>query len=260
MNNPKVSIIIANYNNEIFINECINSLRKQTYKNIEIIFFDDFSIDNSIDKVKNFDEVKIIQNIEKTQIGSFNQIKAFKEAYKLSAGEIILLLDSDDYFYETKVEEVVNFFSSNKNAKIIFDYPIMVNNKNFTKVKKKKKIFSSLWPFIHPTSCISIKSDGFNEILESVSMKICPNVWLDFRLCIYSKYIFDKTYILNKNLTYYRQVETNVSSKFKFFSKNWWKRRMEAHHYLIHFFKLQDIKYKKNLDYFLTKIYNLFLK
>ncbi|MDA9604981.1 glycosyltransferase [Candidatus Pelagibacter sp.] len=260
MNNPKVSIIIANYNNEIFIDECINSLRRQTYKNIEIIFFDDFSIDNSIDKIKNFDEVKIIQNIEKTRIGSFNQIKAFKEAYKLSAGEIILLLDSDDYFYETKVEEVVNFFYNNKNAKIIFDYPIIVNNKNFTKVKEKKKIFSSLWPFIHPTSCISIKSNSFNEILESVSMKIYPNVWLDFRLCIYSKYIFDKTYILNKNLTYYRQVETNVSSKFKFFGKNWWKRRMEAHHYLIHFFKLQNIKYKKNLDYFLTKIYNLFLK
>ena len=144
MNNPKVSIIIANYNNEIFINECINSLRRQTYKNIEIIFFDDFSIDNSIDKIKNFDEVKIIQNIEKTQIGSFNQIKAFKEAYKLSAGEIILLLDSDDYFYETKVEEVVNFFYNNKNAKIIFDYPIIVNNKNFTKVKEKKKILRSM--------------------------------------------------------------------------------------------------------------------
>ena len=61
MNNPKVSILIANYNNEIFISECINSLRKQTYKNIEIIFFDDFSKDDSIDRVKDFKEVKIIQ-------------------------------------------------------------------------------------------------------------------------------------------------------------------------------------------------------
>ena len=52
MNNPKVSILIANYNNEIFISDCINSLRKQTYKNIEIIFFDDFSKDHSIDKLK----------------------------------------------------------------------------------------------------------------------------------------------------------------------------------------------------------------
>ena len=260
MNNPKVSILIANYNNEIFISDCINSIKKQTYKNIEIIFFDDFSKDKSIDKIKNFNEVKIIQNIEKTQIGSFNQIKAFKEAYKLSDGEIILLLDSDDYFYETKVQEVVNFFSNKKNAKIVFDYPIITNNKDFTNVENKKKKFSSLWPFIHPTSCISIKSDSFDEIIESVSMKIYPDVWLDFRLCIYSKYILNNMYILNKNLTYYRQVETNVSSKFKFLSNNWWKRRMEAHHYVIHFFKLKNIEYKNNLDYFLTKIYNLFLK
>ena len=87
-----------------------------------------------------------------------------------------------------------------------------------------------------------------------------PDIWIDFRLCIYSKYILKKMYILNKNLTYYRQVETNISSQFKFLSNNWWKRRMEAHYFLIHFFYKQNIKYKKNLDYFFTKIYNLLLK
>ena len=138
MNNPKVSILIANYNNEIFIPECINSLRKQTYKNIEIIFFDDLSKDNSIIKIKEFNEVKIIQNIEKTKIGSFNQIKAFKEGYKLSKGEIILLLDSDDYLHETKIEEIVNFFNNNKNAKIVFDYPIIKKDKKFTDTKKNR--------------------------------------------------------------------------------------------------------------------------
>ena len=39
----KVSVVIANYNNSKFIKECIESLNNQTYKNIEIIFFDDNS-------------------------------------------------------------------------------------------------------------------------------------------------------------------------------------------------------------------------
>ena len=260
MNNPKVSILIANYNNEIFISECINSLRKQTYKNIEIIFFDDFSKDDSIDRVKDFKEVKIIQNIEKTRIGSFNQMKAFEEGFKLSEGEIILLLDSDDYLHETKVEEVVYFFINNKNAKIVFDYPIITKDKKFTNIKRKKKLLNGMWPYIHPTSCISIKSDSFKKILEEVSIRMYPDIWIDFRLCIYSKYILKNMYILNKNLTYYRQVETNISSQFKFLSNNWWKRRMEAHYFLIHFFYKKNIKYKKNLDYFFTKIYNLLLK
>ena len=260
MNNPKVSILIANYNNEIFISDCINSLRKQTYKNIEIIFFDDFSKDHSIDKIKDFKEVKVIQNVEKTNIGSYNQMKAFEEGFKLSEGEIILLLDSDDYLHEKKVEEIVDFFDNNKNAKIVFDYPIIAKNKKFTNIKKRKRLFENMWPYIHPTSCISIKSENFKNILEEVSMRLYPNIWIDFRLCIYSKYILKKMYIINKNLTYYRQVETNISSKFKYLSSNWWKRRMEAHHFLIHFLNKQNMKYHKNLDYFFTRIYNLLLK
>ena len=99
----KASILIANYNNSQFIEECINSLKNQTYKNIEIIFFDDFSKDNSIDIIKKFTEVKVIQNTKRTKIGSFNQIKAYKEAFKISKGEIIFFLDSDDYFHKDKV-------------------------------------------------------------------------------------------------------------------------------------------------------------
>ena len=260
MNNPLVSVLIANYNNEIFIPECINSIRKQTYKNIEIIFFDDCSKDNSIDEIKNFEEVKIIQNKIKTKIGSFNQMKAFEETYKLSDGKIILLLDSDDYLHKNKIEEIVTFFNNNKDAKIVFDYPIITKDKKITNIKKKSKLFNTLWPYIHPTSCISIKSENFNEILKSISAKLYPDIWLDFRLCIYSKYVLNKMDVLNKNLTYYRQIETSVSSKFKFLNNNWWKRRMEAHYYLVHFFNKQNIQHKKNLDYFFTKFYNLLLK
>lgn len=61
----KASILIANYNNENFIEDCINSLLHQTYKNIEIIFFDDQSSDNSIKKVKKFDKVNLIINSKK---------------------------------------------------------------------------------------------------------------------------------------------------------------------------------------------------
>ena len=260
MNNPLVSVLIANFNNEQFISECIDSIRKQTYKNIEIIFFDDHSKDNSINKIKSFKEVKIIQNKVKTKIGSFSQIKAFEETYKLSKGEIILLLDSDDYLHANKIKEIVKFFYNNKDAKIVFDYPIITKNKSFTKIKGKKKFFNTLWPYIHPTSCISIKSDNFNKILKSISKKLYPNIWLDFRICIYAKYVLNKIYTVDKNLTYYRQIETSVSSKFKFLSNNWWQRRMEAHDYLIYFFEKQNIKYKKNLDYFFTKIYILLLK
>ena len=50
-----------------------------------------------------------------------------------------------------------------------------------------------------------------------------------------------------------------VSSKFKKFSKSWWKRRSEAHDYFFDFMKKNNTKFNKNLDYYATKIINKFI-
>ena len=85
----KASIVIANYNNSNFIEECINSLKSQTYKDIEIIFFDDNSKDNSINVIEKFSNIKILQNKTQTKYGSLNQINAFKKSIEISTGDII---------------------------------------------------------------------------------------------------------------------------------------------------------------------------
>ncbi len=60
--NPKVSVLIANYNNSIYLDRCINSVLNQSYKNIEIIFVDDKSSDDSIQVVKKYlKKIKIIK-------------------------------------------------------------------------------------------------------------------------------------------------------------------------------------------------------
>jgi len=134
----KVSVVIANYNNSKFIKECIESLNNQTYKNIEIIFFDDNSQDNSLEVINKYKNIKIIENKIQTKFGSFNQMNAFKESIRSSSGEIIFLLDSDDYFREDKIEKVVDFFLKNKNENIVFDYPII--KKDNKEIPQNKKI------------------------------------------------------------------------------------------------------------------------
>ena len=63
---------------------------------------------------------------------------------------------------------------------------------------------------------------------------------------------------INENLTYYRQTDENVSSKFRKFSKNWWHRRNEAHDYFFDFIKKNNLEAKKNLDFYITKIIKKF--
>ena len=60
--NFRVSILVANYNNEIYLEPCIKSLLEQSYKNIEIIDIEDGSSDNSLKVLKKYkDKIIIIE-------------------------------------------------------------------------------------------------------------------------------------------------------------------------------------------------------
>ena len=255
----KTSVVIANFNSENYIEECIQSLQSQTYKDIEIIFFDDNSSDNSLDKIKKFSNVKVIDNKNQTEYGSLNQLNAFRESINQSTGDLIFFLDSDDYFHEKKVETIVNYFKNNKETKIVFDLPINVYESSNYIEKGKKNFFKTYWPFIHPTSCITIKKEVFGKLFTSISSKDFTDVWMDLRICLYAKYILKNFNKVDENLTYYRRTESNISSKFKKYSKSWWKRRSQAHEYFHFFCKNNDIKFEKNLDYLLTKFICLFI-
>tara|TARA_B100001057_G_scaffold299051_1_gene299185 strand:+ start:2129 stop:2899 length:771 start_codon:yes stop_codon:yes gene_type:complete len=255
----KASIIIDNYNNAKFIEDCINSINAQTYKNIEIIFFDDNSKDNSIEIVKKFENIKIIENNVQTKFGSLNQINAFKKGIEVSTGDIIFFLDSDDYFHQTKVEKIINLFSTNNDKMIIYDFPIILKNTKKIYQKKINKFFKTYWGYIHPTSCISIRKQFINKVFESTLNDDYIDIWFDLRVLLFSKYLHSYETI-NENLTYYRQTDENVSSKFKKFSKNWWDRRNQAHDYFFDFIKSNNLKVDKNLDFYVTKIINKFIK
>ena len=69
---PLVSILIASYNKEKYVKRCINSCLNQSYKKIEIIFYDDGSSDNSFKIAKKFTGVKILRNKKRKNLGVFN--------------------------------------------------------------------------------------------------------------------------------------------------------------------------------------------
>lgn len=261
-NKTKISILVVNYNNADYLDECLQSLLKQTYENKEIILLDDNSTDNSLDLLNKYEnKIKIVKKkMPKKNIPSYDQFESYIECLKVSKGDIIFLCDSDDYFLDNKIEKIVNKFDNNENCKIIFDLPIINFKNKFKKKKIKKKIISTFWPYIPPTSCISIRKNFFYEISKQLNFTNFQDLWLDFRLGISSYYKFNKLEYFNENLTIYRQTHTNISSKFKFNSINWWKRRLQAHEYLRLYFQTANLKYSKNIDYYLTKLINIFLK
>ena len=64
-NNNFISVLITNFNKSKYLKKSLNSLKKQNYKNYEIIFFDDKSTDQSLKIVKKIKKVIIIKNFTK---------------------------------------------------------------------------------------------------------------------------------------------------------------------------------------------------
>ena len=100
--NDLISIIVPVYNVEQYLRKCIESIKNQTYTNIEIIIVDDGSTDNSgaiCDELKQTDNR--IQVLHKKNGGLSDARNA---GLKIAKGEFVGFVDSDDYIKEDMFE------------------------------------------------------------------------------------------------------------------------------------------------------------
>ena len=140
--NILATILINNFNNQKFLKKCINSCLTQTYKNLEIIIYDDKSDDGSdkiLKKIKDKRIKKIFNNKKKYNSSALNQFEAIRKSFLKSRGEIIFLLDGDDFFLKNKVKTILEEFKKDKNLNFIQDNPIYFYPNNNLKLKKKLK-------------------------------------------------------------------------------------------------------------------------
>ena len=95
MSVPEVSVIVPVYNVEKYIGRCISSIKKQTFKNFEVLIIDDGSPDGSIEVAE-----KVIAGDERFKIyhkknGGLSDARNY--GISLAKGEYVVLIDSDDY-------------------------------------------------------------------------------------------------------------------------------------------------------------------
>lgn len=131
-----VSIVVSNYNNEKYIEECLNSLINQSYKNIELIIVDDCSTDNSAILIKNWinKEGKFLNKKGKIKFVKLPSNTGFSGAVTLGLymanGEFIAMQDGDDISLKNRIEKQVDFLKKNKKVNSVgTNYKLIKNNK-----------------------------------------------------------------------------------------------------------------------------------
>jgi cellulose synthase/poly-beta-1,6-N-acetylglucosamine synthase-like glycosyltransferase len=114
--NYKISIITVTKNSESFLEECILSLDKQSYRNYEHIIIDGCSTDNTINLIKKHKN-KIAYWISEKDEGLYD---AMNKGIKKCSGDIIGILNSDDIYYPQALSIVSEYFNLNKKLDFLF--------------------------------------------------------------------------------------------------------------------------------------------
>ena len=132
----KVDIILPNRNKEMYLEETVNSVIKQTYDDWKLFIIDDCSTDNSrkiIEKYSSNKKINIIY-LKKNMGVAFSR----NLGIRVSNSKYISFIDSDDLWSNNKLEDQINFMEQNNYLFTYTDYtPFLYKNK---KIIYKKKI------------------------------------------------------------------------------------------------------------------------
>ncbi len=183
-NLQKVSIAMATYNGEKFIEEQIESLLNQTYVNIEIIICDDCSTDNTFqilqDYAKKDSRIKLFKN--KRNLG---YVKNFEKAISLCNGDYIALSDQDDIWLEKKIEillkNIGNYDLIHSDAYLINENEKILNKSysNFSKKQLNPKdiIELAFTPMVTGCTCMFTK-DLKEKVLPFCNKIHIHDLWI----------------------------------------------------------------------------------
>lgn len=125
-NSPLVSIIIPVYNTEQFLEECLNSIVNQTYKNLEIILINDGSTDSSMEICKRYqkkDKRIILISQENKGAGV-----ARNKGLDVAKGEYITFVDSDDFVNLKMIETFLKACLNHNVLVALANYYRYINN------------------------------------------------------------------------------------------------------------------------------------
>lgn len=196
---PLVSIVTIVYNGEKFLQQTIDSVHKQTYDNIEYILVDGGSTDGTLDIIKE-NEKKISNWISEPDEGVYD---AMNKGIKMSTGEIVGIINSDDWYDKHTVEIVVEEFIKHRHKTIFHGdrYDVYNNGEKklirFNKSNFRFKYFCMTYS--HPSMFIS--KSVYQQNLYNVNLKVYSDYQLVLKEFLRNP---EKLHYIPKPLAYFR--------------------------------------------------------
>jgi glycosyltransferase involved in cell wall biosynthesis len=198
---PAVSVILPTYNRGWVIEEALDSVFAQDFKDFELIVVDDGSTDNTNDILTSYPhEIKVIHQQNLGVSAARNQ------GIASASGKLIAFLDSDDLWLSNKLTTQVKFFSTRPDAMICQTEEMWIRNGVRVNPKERHKkpsgmIFEpSLALCLVSPSAVMMKCSLFDEVgLFNEELPACEDYDLWLRVsCRYPVYLIDTPLIVKR--------------------------------------------------------------
>lgn len=209
---PLVSIILSVYNDEKYIDKCLESIINQSFKSFELIVINDGSTDGSLNKIQSFEDERIRLFSQKNS----GLPKSLNKAINLSRGKYIARIDADDICFKNRIESQFYYMERNPNVDILGSNAMIIDEAG--KILHQKKVLSHsedihlsahlFCPLIHPTYFVKKSTykelNGYDE-----NFQYAQDYDFILRAILQKKHIEN----LSSNTIFYRISSNNLNSK-----------------------------------------------
>ena len=212
MTQPLVSIAIVTYNSSKYIIDTLNSVKAQSYENIELIISDDCSPDNTVELCRNwldankdrFVRTKLITVDKNSGVTcNCNRAKAAAE------GQWFKLLAGDDLMMPDCIKENVEFITANPEAKIIFS-----KTQLFTETEGKINLSDKFLPKPYTKEIFASSAEYQHDCLSQYNFLPAPSSFISEE--IFRKHDYNETYPASEDWSYWFKL-TGLGYRLYFF-------------------------------------------
>jgi len=225
INNPTISVIMSAYNSEKYIAEAIKSILNQTFKDFELIIFEDGSTDNTKKIVQKYSkkDKRIIPVYNKKNIGYVGFIKNLNKGLKIAKGKYIARMDADDISLPERFQIQYDFLEKHKEIFLVGSFMIAISEKNDElgiralpqKMNEIKKQIVHDNCIIHP----SIFFRNERDLMYREKILYCEDYDFYLRLILQGKILENLPILLVKHRFHEGAVSVTKQYKQKLFAK-----------------------------------------
>ena len=217
---PKISVIIPVYNTEKYLNQSLDSILNQSYKNFEIIIVDDCSTDNSYQTInlyaKKDHRIKASRNVKNVGQGATRN-----NAIQQAQGEYIFFIDSDDWIMPNTFDRLANKMDSTKTDLILFKYKMFYEDQNrFVELNPYKRFRESknhLYRLNNNPEILKLSTSPCNKlfkrsVLVENNINFSDGLYYEDVLFCFNYYLhMNNACIINESFYVYRQREGSTT-------------------------------------------------